>query len=424
MKKLICILLLISMIFTVSCGQKSLEKEEITIFHATDMHYLSQQLTENSPAFVEMIQNGDGKMVHYIDSIIDAFVADVIAAGPDYLVISGDMTFNGEKLSHVDLAHKLETIEKNGVQVLALPGNHDIDYPFCYGYGQTQYYPAERMKDEDYENLYADFGLKQAYTRNKASFSYMCRLTDKITLIALDTNRGGGTGIVAPETLVWLEEQLSKSSEDTVFISVTHQNLLSHFGEESFTNSYTIINNQPVIELYEKYGVKFNLSGHIHTQHIYSEGNITDIATESMAVLPCNYGVIDIDPDSIDYTTQSVNVQQWATENQKTYENLLNFNDYARDFYIKSQSALSMHTLAETRISEQDRQLMSDFFAELNIYYFPGTIDKYYDYLVRTEGYKKWLEKGGDLWHYQYVMARMEEGHNGIPHNSRTIAIN
>lgn len=423
MKKLIALLVIVLMLVMVSCGEKTLKKEEITIFHATDMHYLSQRLTENSPAFVEMIQGGDGKMVHCIDYIMDAFVSDVIENKPDYLVISGDMTFNGEKYSHEDLAKKLCTIEKNGVQVLVIPGNHDVDYPFCFGYGQTHSYPAERMTDRDFETVYADFGLKQAYTRDKNSFSYMYRLTDKITLIALDTNRGGGNGVVGQETLLWLGKELEKADRDTIFISVTHQNLLSRFGDEMFSNSYTILNNIPLIELFDQYNVKLNLSGHIHTQHICSENGITDIATESLAVLPCNYGVVNINSDKIAYSTQSVNVEKWAKDNNITDDNILDFNNYSKEFYMKSQSMLCMSALEDYLYPEEEKKLLADFFAELNVYYFSGTVDEYYNYLTETAGYKKWLEKGKDLWHYQYIMARMEEGRIGASHNSRTIAL-
>ena len=423
MKKLIALLVIVLMLVMVSCGEKTLKKEEITIFHATDMHYLSQRLTENSPSFVEMIQGGDGKMVHCIDYIMDAFISDVIENKPDYLVISGDMTFNGEKYSHEDLAKKLRTIEKNGVQVLVIPGNHDVDYPFCFGYGQTHSYPAERMTDRDFETVYSDFGLKQAYTRDKNSFSYMYRLTDKITLIALDTNRGGGNGVVGQETLLWLEKELEKADRDTVFISVTHQNLLSHFGDEMFSNSYTILNNIPLIELFDQYNVKLNLSGHIHTQHICSENGITDIATESLAVLPCNYGVVNINSDKIAYSTQSVNVEKWAEDNNITDDTILDFNNYSKEFYMKSQSMLCMSALEDYLYPEEEKKLLADFFAELNVYYFSGTVDEHYNYLTETAGYKKWLEKGKDLWHYQYIMARMEKGRIGVSHNSRTIAL-
>ncbi|MBQ6850678.1 MAG: metallophosphoesterase [Oscillospiraceae bacterium] len=423
MKRIAAILMIGLMLLMVSCSEKTLKKDEITVFHATDMHYLSQQLTVNSSAFVEMIRNGDGKMIHYIEPIMNAFVDDVISKSPDYVIISGDITFNGERLSHIDFAEKLKIIEKNGTQVVVIPGNHDVDYPFCYGYGETQYYPAERMTDEEFEKIYADYGLKQSYSRDENSFSYMYRLTDRITLIALDTNRGTGTGVVSTETLKWLEKELEKISEDTTLICTTHQNLLSHFGNESFTNSYSIINNRPLVELFQKYNVKLNLSGHIHTQHIYKEKDLIDIATESMAVLPCNYGVITINSNSIDYKTQPVNVQLWAIETGITDENLIDFNNYANNFYVVSQKNLSKSALEDYNLSDEEIDLMAEFFAELNVYYFSGKTDEYYDYLIETDGYKKWLEKGKDLWHYQYIMARMEEGRQGIAHDSCHIDI-
>ena len=418
MKRTISLFLILSLLLMSGCGDRVLQKESITIYHATDMHYLSQQLTENSPAFVEMISNGDGKMVHYIDQIMDAFVADVVENKPDYLMVSGDMTFNGEKLSHIDLAEKFAIIEKCGTQILVIPGNHDVDYPFCYGYGETKYYPADRMTDEEFEQLYQPFGLKQAYTRDNNSFSYMYRLTDKITLIALDTNRGGGTGVISMDTLSWLEKELEKAvSEDTTFICMTHQNLLQHFGNESFTNSYSIINNQPLIDLFNKYGVKINFSGHIHTQHIFSDGNITDVTTESLAVLPCNYGVVTIENNKLDYKTKAVDVAGWAKDNNIEDNNLLQFADYSEKFYITSQKNLCLDSIVDTTTNKEDAEIMADFFANLNVFYFSGTVHEQYSYLAETDGYKKWLEKGKDLWHYQYIMARMEEGRTGIVHN-------
>lgn len=166
-----------------------------------------------------------------------------------------------------------------------------------------------------------------------------------------------------------------------------------------------------------------NLSGHIHTQHICSENGITDIATESLAVLPCNYGVVNINSDKIAYSTQSVNVEKWAKDNNITDDNILDFNNYSKEFYMKSQSMLCMSALEDYLYPEEEKKLLADFFAELNVYYFSGTVDEYYNYLTETAGYKKWLEKGKDLWHYQYIMARMEEGRIGASHNSRTIAL-
>ena len=417
MKKVKLFFLALCMLVFTACSDKIPEKEEIVIYHATDMHYLSQQLTDNSPEFIEMIANGDGKMIHYIEQITEAFVADVIEAKPDYLLIGGDVTFNGEKLSHEDFARKLKKIEEAGIQVLVIPGNHDVDYPFCYKFEGPYYSQTERMTDEHFENVYADFGLKQAYSRDENSFSYFYKLTDKVTLLALDTNRGGGTGVAGVDTVAWIEKELSKMKEGTKLIVLTHQTLLDHFPSEDFSNQYSIINNTKLIEIFSKYGIALNLSGHIHTQHLLAENNITDIATESMAVMPYNYGVITVNSEKITYKTQPVQVENWAAETGQTDENLLNFDRYSEDFYMQSQINRTIDTIIEAGVSQEDRQLLAEFFAELNVYYFPGVVDEAYDYLITTDGYNAWLEKGKNLWHYQYVIARMEEGARGISHS-------
>ncbi len=416
MKKKLIPFLLAAALLVVSCGEKPLEKEEITIYHATDIHYISPQLCDNSPRFVDMIATGDGKMTHYIEPITEAFTADVIRNKPDYLLIGGDITFNGEKQSHIDFAKKLKRIEDGGTQVLVIPGNHDVDYPFSYRYEGDFYYKTDRMLKEDFENTYTDFGLKQAYSRDKITFSYFYRLTDKITVLALDTNTTG-TGICSDETVAWVEKEVNKLKEGTQLIVLTHQNLLNHFENGSYASKYTIINNRALINALNKKGVLLNLSGHIHTQHKYEADGITDIATESLAVMPYNYGIITCNSEKAEYQTGTTNIRSWVKENDIQDPNLQQFSTYSEEFYMNNQSGRSMEKMEESTLPDSELKVMADFFAELNIYYFSGTMDTAYDYLTTTEGYKLWCEKGEGLAHYEYVMARMAEGKSGIDHD-------
>ncbi|MBQ6929961.1 MAG: hypothetical protein IJN27_06640, partial [Oscillospiraceae bacterium] len=65
MKKFFALCLTAALLLTACAADPKDEKTEVTLFHATDMHYLSQQLTDNSDAFVQMLLDGDGKMTHY-----------------------------------------------------------------------------------------------------------------------------------------------------------------------------------------------------------------------------------------------------------------------------------------------------------------------------------------------------------------------
>ena len=425
MRKRLLGIIIATMLILTACGEKTLQKESIILYHATDMHYLSQQLTDNSPAFVEYIRNGDGKMVHYIEAIMEAFVNDISETKPDYLLIGGDITFNGEKQSHIDIAEKFRRIEENGTQVLVIPGNHDVDYPFNFGYSGNSMYKTDRIQKSDFEQIYKDFGLSQAYSRDEKSFSYFYRLTDKFVLLALDTNTAGGTGVLDASTVQWIENELKKLKSDVKVIALTHQNAVNHFPGDSFGKQYYIINNKSLLDLFEKYNVQLNLSGHIHTQHKAEYGTVTDIATESLAVLPCNYGVIECTPQGFFYDTTSVNVEKWAQENNVTDENLADFDNYSKEFYMASQRNLCKDTLVEeTGLSEKEINLMSDFFAELNVYYFAGNIDEHELDLSLSDGYNMWQEKGKDLWHYHYIEQRMEEGRQALNHDSAQILFN
>ncbi|WP_287895528.1 metallophosphoesterase [Clostridium sp.] len=57
------------------------------------------------------------------------FLEEVRTAHPSALVLSGDLSQNGEKANHEALAEKLERVQAAGIPVLVIPGNHDINHP-------------------------------------------------------------------------------------------------------------------------------------------------------------------------------------------------------------------------------------------------------------------------------------------------------
>jgi len=88
-----------------ACGSKSLAEtkadKDITMFVTSDIHYLDENLYDNGEAFQTILESGDGRQLNYIDEIVNAFANDVDKEKPDILIISGDLTNNGEKESHL-----------------------------------------------------------------------------------------------------------------------------------------------------------------------------------------------------------------------------------------------------------------------------------------------------------------------------------
>ena len=383
------------------------EKTEITLFHATDMHYLSRQLTDNSEAFINMLLEGDGKMTHYSGEICDAFVEDVINQKPDAVLIGGDITFNCEKISHEDFILKLRKIEEAGIDVLTIPGNHDVEYPFSRGYEGEYSYKTDYTSEADFVEYYKEFGPDIAYTVSPDGLSYIAKLGKDIYVAVIYTPQSfmsGATGI-EEETVAWLDTELAKISGDAKIVAMTHQNIVNHYPDDAFSFKYTIQNNEELIALYDKYGVDVNLSGHIHLQHIEeTENGIADIATASMTIRECQYGVVRITPEKMFYNVQEIDVQGWAEANGMDDENLLNFEEYNDSFYFDSAYRKAYANVAELKLTEEEKDALASMWAQFNVHYFAGTLDQYYPQLLESEGYRVMQEKGlSENWSFAYM---------------------
>ena len=93
-----------------SCQESPKQKDSFDFIVSSDLHYISPSLTDNGEYFVNMMKKADGKMEEYCEPIVNCFVDEVIASKPDYLFLTGDLSFNGAKASHIDLAKKLSRI--------------------------------------------------------------------------------------------------------------------------------------------------------------------------------------------------------------------------------------------------------------------------------------------------------------------------
>ena len=349
---------------------------------------------------MRMIENGDGKLVHYSDELTDAFVEQVIERKPDCLILSGDLTFNGAKKSHEDLAAKLRNIDESGIPVLVLPGNHDL---YCYAAAQFSndgYTLTERISSEEFEAIYHDLGFDKAISRDPYSLSYIAEPIPGVRILMLDTNTQFMEGIVAQNTFAWLENTLSRAQQDGAkVIAVSHQNLYAH--SSLLYEGYVILNAAMLESRYEKYGVCVNLSGHLHMQHTMTpEGKTPEIATSSLAVSPCQYGVITLENGCAQYTTETVDVSAWARANGKTDPNLLDFPQYAASFF----AAASTPQPTTQSAGDLDSAVMLDFMAQLNAAYFAGRMDT----IDPDSEYVQLLQQG-DAFSSRYARSILEE---------------
>lgn len=388
-KKLIISAIIIVFVAGVTSGvliyKNRNSSEPAEIITATDLHYYSDSLTDHGKIFWETVGNSDGKVVQYIDEILSAFSKEVISISPDVLILSGDLTFNGEKESHKDLAEKLAVIQNSGIRVLVIPGNHDINSQTAISLIGDKYEHVDSVTPDEFKEIYYDFGMKQAESVDEYSLSYLYKVNSDLCVLMLDTN-AYGSNFVQDESYEWIEAQLKKAKKEHMkVIAVSHQNLFAHSNILSF--GYQLYDADELLELYNKYKVKLNLSGHIHMQH-YAEDGITEIATSSLAVSPNHYGVIEFNGREFSYSTKSVDVSLWAEENNIEDDNLIDFAVYSENFF-KNKTRTS-ETIKKFNVSDEDKALLSEAFAELNANYFAG---------IPTD--KEKIKSGVELWQKQ-----------------------
>ena len=94
--------------------------------HLFTVHRVSGTFRLLLSRFFCLVNSNDGKVIRYQPQLWQAFKSEVLAANPDALILSGDLSLNGEKANHLEFSEKLHEIEEAGVPVYVIPGNHDI----------------------------------------------------------------------------------------------------------------------------------------------------------------------------------------------------------------------------------------------------------------------------------------------------------
>lgn len=392
----------------------------------TDIHYFASSLTDMGPRFHAETEYGDGKLTDYVWEITEAAFEELPLLTADVLVISGDLSLQGELESHKALARKLDEVELAGTQVVVIPGNHDINNPSSARYAGQDRYPAEPTSPEDFAEIYYEFGYGEAASRDSASLSYTYDLGPSMRLLMLDTcqydpkNKIGG--MIGTETYEWIQQELEKAAEDGVSVlPVAHHNLL----EESrvYAEDCTIEHSDRLVDMLESENIPLFLSGHLHVQHFmqHEDIGIYEIVTSSLVTPPCQYGVLEyMENDTFSYYTRQVDMEGWARRHKKTDENLLNFNTYSpallqRIFF--NQAYGQMKDTAEgapggiyVKLTEEEKQQMASVYGRIKAAYYGGRAVEAVEEALKDPGYEMWNEYCYPIIPYEYLEYMVEDG--------------
>ena len=303
-----------------------------SIIVMSDIHVMAPQLLENRCTAYENYLNQDPKLLEYSGEVLEYLVGETLQRNPDLVIIPGDLTKDGELVSHQLVVSILEKLRSAGIPVIVVPGNHDIDNPEGYYFNGDNTRPAERTSPEQFKELYADFGYNQAYATDPASLSFVCEPLQGLVLLCIDTNKyeenlylekgdaknyNQTSGRIRPATLTWMLAEADKArAEGKQVVLVQHHNIVQHHDAQSTLQSdYIVADYENVSKQLMQHGIHMAFTGHTHLQDIAQyrtiadnaqPDSLVDVATGSTISYPNPWRTIKVNND---FTEWQINTE-------------------------------------------------------------------------------------------------------------------
>lgn len=325
--RLLSLLLAVVLVFTLTVPALAAEKPQdmnLRIAVMSDLHYLSPDMIADTEDF-EHAFNSDRKLLKESSSVLREMLERVRADKPDILLVSGDLTKDGEQECHAALAKQLQQLQQDvpGLKIYVINGNHDIRNYNAKNFNTAdgKAVPATRTEPEDfkqiYDFVYSDPTVLATFTPaegNKAGgLSYVARPVEGLTVIAMDTcryssdNTSNGddehetSGAISADLEKWVIEQTAaaKARGDLV-IGLEHHGLVPHFDvQPTILPMYLVNGYERIAQEYADAGMSVVFTGHMHAVDIAAMttkacNTFYDIETGSALTYPCPVRFVDL----------------------------------------------------------------------------------------------------------------------------------
>lgn len=272
-----------------------------------DTHHYSKTLGTKGRQY-ELRSGSDQKCLAETGEIIDSAFDYISKSDTDAVLIAGDVTNDGEKVSHLEFREKLKALAKSK-KVYVITATHDWccdENPRRYD-GDKVFHDVEVMKSSELRDFYFDFGPKDAlseYITHIGTCSYVVQISENVRILALndDKNQNGHAGFTE-EHFCWIEEQIKKAQQDgCLIIGMEHHLLMPHVTPLITGGSTCVENREYVASRLADTGLKYMFVGHSHIQSTSSfktrKGNvITEVNVGSLVGYPAPIVEVTVNDD-------------------------------------------------------------------------------------------------------------------------------
>ena len=374
---LVSFVLLLVLIFNIQLRQASSQSIYVpypqTRFAViSDLHLFDTSLGTHGNAFQDYL-NRDRKLLAESRELVETALDEIADLDAGFVLISGDLTKDGERMNHEIVAKRLAELERSGKQVYVVPGNHDIDNSDAVRFIGDRTEPVSSVTASEFAEIYQSFGFGEALERDSASLSYLVEPVPGLWLLALDSckwqqhkpgEHPAVGGVISPQTRQWMEGILkSAQASDKRVIVTLHHGIMEHYpGNEDNYPEYLLDNHEEIFELLAVYHVQLVFSGHFHAQDITgkrSESNgatVFDIETGSLVTPPCPYRVIELTQDQ-----QALIKSRFITSIPSHPDDFVTFS---HNYLIEGTKQLADDKLIKYRVKKTDRELINPQIAD------------------------------------------------------------
>lgn len=272
-----------------------------------DTHHYSTTLGTTGYQF-ELRSGSDQKCLAETGAIIDSAFEKIANSDTDCVLIAGDITNDGERVSHIEFKQKLDRLARSK-RVYLITATHD----WCCDQNPRRfvddfvYHDVDTVPPEELYDLYEEYTTRDAisvFTTHLGTKSYVVQLGDNVRLLALnDDQNGNGRAGFTPEHFDWIDEQIRKANDDgCLMIGMEHHLLIPHLNPLITGGGTCVGDREYVASRLADAGLKYMFVGHSHiqrTDHFVSpNGNrITEVNIGSLVGYPAPIVNVTVNDD-------------------------------------------------------------------------------------------------------------------------------
>jgi len=286
----------------------------------SDLHYMDPSLLKSDGTAFQMYLMQDPKLLAQSSAILQQIINQLLIEKPDLVLISGDLTKDGELVSHRSLIRKLNVLLHNRMKVLVIPGNHDINNPDAKLFDGDNATPVPSITPDNFRFLYEDYGYRSAIARDPNSLSYVAEPFRGLWILAIDDNEYYNNtptfcvvaGKIKDGTMDWIKKELAEAkAKGKTVIGMMHHGVVEHFmGESVIFPDYLVDDWSTKADELIQAGLKVVFTGHFHANDASAQVNgpnsLVDIETGSPVIWESPYRIIRLADNKLYINTRHI----------------------------------------------------------------------------------------------------------------------